>query len=299
MATKRMFSKDIVGSDAFQDMPDSSQLLYFHLGMEADDDGFIGNPKKISRSIGMSEDDMKILVAKRFVLLFESGVLVIKHHRINNNWDKYNCKRTIYVEEFNQLYIKENKAYTKDSLKGESLQSENSLKTVFRREENRREENRREEKKENVAIAPSPSFLGMNPNTYSKKPRSPREFTNARRADLGKPPLQPKRTEKQDLALDALKLIDYFKQQFYEMHGEGVDAYFRGDSSENSKMVKLAKACVVFLGRDARAYVDDWLAGKGEFFSYDPSNAWSNSQMSKWKASKTMKKEIQNFMPTI
>lgn len=141
MASKRMFSKEIVGSDAFQDMPASSQLLYFHLGMEADDDGFIGNPKKIARSIGMAEDDMKILIAKRFVLLFDSGVLVIKHHRINNNWDKHNCKRTIYLEEFNQLFIKENKAYTKDKTQGIPVQSENSLKTVSRIEENRIEEN--------------------------------------------------------------------------------------------------------------------------------------------------------------
>lgn len=142
MATKRMFSKDIVGSDAFQDMPASSQLLYFHLGMEADDDGFIGNPKKISRSIGMAEDDMKILLAKRFVLLFDSGVLVIKHHRINNNWDKYNCKRTVYMEEFSQLYIKDNKAYTRDNTQGILLQSENSLKTVCKGEENKGEEKR-------------------------------------------------------------------------------------------------------------------------------------------------------------
>lgn len=125
-----MFSKEIVGSDAFQDMPASSQLLYFHLGMEADDDGFIGNPKKIARSIGMAEDDMKILVAKRFVLLFPSGVLVIKHHRINNNWDKCNFKRTVYLEEFNQLFIKENKAYTTDKTQGIPVQSEFSLKTV-------------------------------------------------------------------------------------------------------------------------------------------------------------------------
>lgn len=136
-----MFSKDITGSDAFLDMPASSQLLYFHLGMEADDDGFIGNPKKVARSIGMADDDMKILVAKRFVLLFQSGVLVIKHHRINNNWDKYNCKRTMYMEEFGQLYIKPNKAYTMDKTQGILLQSENSLKTVFRIEENRIEEN--------------------------------------------------------------------------------------------------------------------------------------------------------------
>ena len=142
MALKRMFSKEIVGSDAFLDMPTSSQLLYFHLGMEADDDGFIGNPKKVSRFIGASDDDLKILLSKRFVLIFESGVVVVKHHRMNNNWDKYNCKRTVYLEEFNQLYIKENKAYTLDKTQGNNLQSENSLKTVFRIEENRIDKNR-------------------------------------------------------------------------------------------------------------------------------------------------------------
>ena len=144
MANKRMFCKDIVGSDAFQDMPASSQLLYFHLGMEADDDGFIGNPKKIARSIGMADDDMKILVAKRFVLIFPSGVLVIKHHRINNNWDKHNCKRTRYVEEFNQLLIKGNGAYTRDKTQGRPIQSVFSLESDCNQtlEEKRIEEKR-------------------------------------------------------------------------------------------------------------------------------------------------------------
>ncbi len=132
-----MFSREIVGSDAFLDMPTSSQLLYFHLGMEADDDGFIGNPKKVSRFIGASDDDLKILLSKKFLILFQSGVVVVKHHRMNNNWDKYNCKRTVYLEEFSQLNIKENKAYTLDKTQGIPLQSENSLKTVFRIEENR------------------------------------------------------------------------------------------------------------------------------------------------------------------
>ena len=163
MANKRMFSKDIVGSDAFQDMPSSSQLLYFHLGMEADDDGFIGNPKKIARSIGMADDDMKILVAKRFVLLFDSGVLVIKHHRINNNWDKYNCKRTMYLEEFSQLFIKENKAYTKDKTQGTPLKSENSLKTVFRIEENRIDKKRIEENTNTI------QFFLFNKNTQREE----------------------------------------------------------------------------------------------------------------------------------
>jgi hypothetical protein len=132
-----MFSKDITGSDAFIDMPSSSQALYFHLGMEADDDGFIGNPKRIQKVVGTGDDDMRILISKRFVLVFPSGVVVIKHHRINNNWDKYNCKRTPYIDEFNQLFIKQNKAYTLDSTQGVPVQSENSLKTVFRIEENR------------------------------------------------------------------------------------------------------------------------------------------------------------------
>lgn len=137
MATKRMFSKEIVGSDAFIDMPTSSQLLYFHLGMEADDDGFIGNPKKISRFVGGSDDDLKILLSKRFLLIFDSGVVVVKHHRINNKWDKYNCKRTVYLEEFSQLNIKENKAYTMDKMQGIPIQSVPSLRPVLRIEENR------------------------------------------------------------------------------------------------------------------------------------------------------------------
>lgn len=136
-----MFSKQIVGSDAFIDMPASSQLLYFHLGMEADDDGFIGNPKKISRIIGGSDDDLKILLSKKFLLIFPSSIVVIKHHRMNNNWDKYNCKRTVYLEEFSQLFIKENRAYTLNQTQGISLQSDTSLETVFRIEENRKEKN--------------------------------------------------------------------------------------------------------------------------------------------------------------
>lgn len=135
-----MFSRDIVQSDAFLDMPVSTQALYFQLGMEADDDGFIGNPKKVIRVLGCSDDDLKILLTKRFVILFESGVLVVKHHRINNNYDKHNSKRTVYLEEFNKLFIKENKAYTLDGMQGIPAQSDYRLKPVFRLEEKRIEE---------------------------------------------------------------------------------------------------------------------------------------------------------------
>ncbi|MDE2233688.1 MAG: hypothetical protein KGJ90_06325 [Patescibacteria group bacterium] len=142
MAGKRMFCKEVVHSDQFLEMPASTQALYFHLGMEADDDGFLGSPKKIIKTIGAAEDDLKILLTKRFVLAFPSGILVIKHHRMNNNWDKYNCKRTVYLEEFNQLHIKENRAYTLDISQGIPVQSDYSLKTVSRIEENRIDKNR-------------------------------------------------------------------------------------------------------------------------------------------------------------
>ncbi len=183
MATKRMFSKEIVGSDAFLDMPTSSQLLYFHLGMEADDDGFIGNPKKVSRFIGASDDDLKILLSKKFLILFESGVVVVKHHRINNNWDKHNCKRTMYMEEFSQLNIKENKAYTLDKSQGVPIQTENRLKTVFRIEENRREENTSETE---VSQGKSISLVGRLdsdgiPLEAPTKPKSQAKYPNAKR----------------------------------------------------------------------------------------------------------------------
>jgi hypothetical protein len=112
MAEKRMFSKQIIDSDAFLEMPLSTQALYFHLGMRADDDGFIDNPKKIQRTINASEDDMKILLSKRYILKFESGVIVIKHWRIHNTLrsDRYN--ETVYQEEKSMLELKDNKSYT-------------------------------------------------------------------------------------------------------------------------------------------------------------------------------------------
>ncbi|MGN0444212.1 MAG: hypothetical protein ACI4F5_06330 [Acutalibacteraceae bacterium] len=112
MAERRMFAKTIIDSDAFLDMPLSAQALYFHLSMRADDDGFINNPKKIQRLIGASDDDCKLLVMKRFIITFESGVIVIKHWKIHNYIQKDRYKPTIYQEEKSQLSEKRNKAYT-------------------------------------------------------------------------------------------------------------------------------------------------------------------------------------------
>lgn len=107
-----MFSLQIVDTDAFLDMPLSTQALYFHLTMRADDEGFVNNPKKILRLVGCQEDDLKILLAKKFILSFESGIVVIKHWLIHNTirMDRFN--QTVYTEERKLLDIKENKSYT-------------------------------------------------------------------------------------------------------------------------------------------------------------------------------------------
>ena len=112
MAERRMFAKTIIDSDAFIDMPLSTQALYFHLSMRADDDGFINNPKKIQRMIGASDDDLKMLIAKRFIIPFDSGIVVIKHWKIHNYIRGDRKKETVYPEEMALLTEKENGAYT-------------------------------------------------------------------------------------------------------------------------------------------------------------------------------------------
>lgn len=112
MAERRMFAKTIIDSDAFLDMPLSTQALYFHLSMRADDDGFINNAKKIQRMIGASDDDLKVLLMKRFLLPFESGVVVIKHWKIHNYIRNDRYKPTIYTDERAALDVKANGAYT-------------------------------------------------------------------------------------------------------------------------------------------------------------------------------------------
>lgn len=107
-----MFSDEITTTDVFLDMPKGSQLLYFHLGMNADDDGFIASPKMIMRSIGSSDDELKVLFAKKFLLAFDNGVCVVKHWRINNQIRKDRYTETKYTREKSHLFIRENGAYT-------------------------------------------------------------------------------------------------------------------------------------------------------------------------------------------
>lgn len=113
-----MFAKSIIDSDAFLDMPLSTQSLYFHLSMRADDEGFVGNPKKIARMLGASEDDMKILISKRFILIFDSGIVAIKHWKINNYIQADRFKPSNYFEEKSMLMLDEKNSYTEKPAEG-------------------------------------------------------------------------------------------------------------------------------------------------------------------------------------
>lgn len=153
MAEKRMLSKSICDSDAFLSMPMSSQALYFHLNLRADDDGFVNNPKRITAYVGASEDDLKLLLMKRFILGFESGVIVIKHWRMHNTIRQDRYKPTDYQEEFRMLGLKKNNAYTLTEAEtlciqnGNQMATEwqpngNQMETQYRVEENRVDKNR-------------------------------------------------------------------------------------------------------------------------------------------------------------
>ena len=125
MAERRMFAKTIIDSDTFLDMPLSAQALYFHLSMRADDDGFVNNPKKIQRMIGSSDDDCRLLIMKKYVLTFESGVIVIRHWKIHNYIQKDRYKETVYVDEKDRLALDQNNAYT------ECIQNVSTLDTQY------------------------------------------------------------------------------------------------------------------------------------------------------------------------
>jgi len=127
MAERRMFSKKITQSDEFLAMPQSTQNLYWHLNMEGDDEGFVNSPKKVMNIIKCSEDDMKLLIAKRFLIAFESGVIVIKHWKMHNAIRSDRFKSTSYIEERSQLNVREDGAYT--FKKNSGIPNDNQLTT--------------------------------------------------------------------------------------------------------------------------------------------------------------------------
>ena len=132
MAEKRMFTSKIIESDAFLDLPLSAQALYLHLNMNADDDGFVNNAKMITRVIGAKSDDLQILIDKAFVLLFPSGVIVVKGWLMNNSIKADRKKPTSYQEELSMLDIKDNRSYT-------WKHSGNELETLWKQNGNKTE----------------------------------------------------------------------------------------------------------------------------------------------------------------
>ena len=112
MARRRMFSLDVVDTDKFLDIPSSTQALYFHLGMRADDDGFVSSPKRITKTVNCAEDDLKLLIAKGYLIPFESGVVVISDWKINNELKKDRYKPTIHLSEFEKIQTQKNKSYS-------------------------------------------------------------------------------------------------------------------------------------------------------------------------------------------
>jgi len=138
MANRRMFAKDIVETDDFLDMGQGSQALYFHLGIQSDDHGFI-QPKRIMRMTGASDDDLKVLIAKQFVIPFDSGVIVIRHFKRNNYLQNDRLKDTLYQEELSKLMVDKG-IYRLDT---ECIQNVSQ----YRIDENRIEKSREEEVK--------------------------------------------------------------------------------------------------------------------------------------------------------
>ena len=129
MAKRRMFSKDVIDTDHFLEMPMTAQVLYFLLALRADDDGFVSSPKRIMRLIGVGEDDMKILIAKSFIIPFDTGVCVIRHWKIHNYIQSDRYSPTVYQEEFHMLKENSNKTYDMDT---ECIQNGNSSDTQVR-----------------------------------------------------------------------------------------------------------------------------------------------------------------------
>ena len=111
MAERRMISKKIIHSDSFLDLPSTTQNLYFHLLLEADDEGFVNNPRRVQRTVGASDGDAQLLVDKKFIIMFESGIVVIKHWRIHNYIQNDRFKATSYIEERSMLSVEKNDGY--------------------------------------------------------------------------------------------------------------------------------------------------------------------------------------------
>ena len=171
MADKRMFSRFVVSTDRFKTLPLSSQALYFHFGMNADDDGFVDSPKSIQRSVGASDDDIKLLIAKEFIIPFESGIIVITHWNLNNNLRKDTYHRTIYQDEFKLLEQKYQGLYITNSLqvRNETVTDSYENETQNRIEKNSKEKDSKDKKNENSCDSDESLSFSFPKNSSSKR----------------------------------------------------------------------------------------------------------------------------------
>ena len=173
MAERRMFHAAVVGSDAFLDLPPAVQALYFHLGMAADDDGFVNGPKQVARKLGLPATDLQQLIDSGFLLDFD-GIVVLKHWRMANNWKTDRLQLPRHPDFARKLYLNENKVYTKTRIKGASnlFQQKKNLMQVYgihlesqkKTEKKKTKENKKEENK--VAVATDPAATAKTALNY-------------------------------------------------------------------------------------------------------------------------------------
>ena len=207
MAEKRMFSIKLIDTDLFLELPISSQNLYFHLGMRADDDGFVDKPKTIMKVVGAKEDDLKILIMKRFIIPFDNGLIVIRHWRLNNylRSDRYN--ETKYLEEKSMLSIKENGEY---------------------------------ELKNDVGIPSGlPNTINLNLNTNNSLDNTinlveNKEINNKETKELKNPKKKYGKYQRILLSNDEFeKLCEEFGKEYIEMVIERIDEYVEENNNKN------------------------------------------------------------------
>lgn len=185
---KRMFSLDIVDTDKFLEMPVSSQNLYFHLGMRADDEGFVSSPKKIATFVGCNIDDLRLLISKEYLIPFESGVVVITHWNCNN-WVRADRKQpTQYPKELGLLTLENNVYTVTDTCQPNVNQMTDSCHTEIRLDKNSIDKNSIDiyTSETDEATASKIDFDGIKNyfNTYCTGFPSIREMTNTRKTAI-------------------------------------------------------------------------------------------------------------------
>lgn len=279
-----MFDKGLIETDAFMDMPMPTKALYFLLGMEADDEGFV-SPNRVIRIYGGNADDLKVLITKGFVIQFESGVVVITDWKKNNWLDSRRIKETVHQAE-KKLLGESNEKYHLLSNRLAVASPEE-----YRGEEKRVEERRRDgrEKISRHADTESDPLPRPTPFPGGKKPRSPREWANLRRAEIGKGPIRPKQSEKQLNSVGALLLADYFKEKSYSEHGLTFLAHDEDRKSVESANGKLRKLMSAFYKRcdydtsKARSVIDWFISGEGEWCGYAPENCFRSEIVARFE----------------